>query len=159
MIELSNHPSVSPVRRYSAMVPKISKSLAVSVVTTVLSLSILAVLAFTGVVPAAWANVIATVAGIGPSYALNRRWVWRRTGPSSVGREVIPFWSMSLLALAVSTWTVATGARWADAHTLSDAARTAVVLIVNLLTFASLWMLQFTILDRVLFHPRTETLR
>jgi putative flippase GtrA len=136
---------------------KVGKSLVVSAITTVLSLTVLGVLTFTEIVPAMWANVIATVVGIGPSYALNRRWVWRRNGRSSLRNEVAPFWSMCLFALVASTWTVAAAARWAQAMGLDDVARTGVVLSVNVVTFAVLWLLQFLLLDRVLFASTPES--
>lgn len=140
-----------------ALITKVSKSLLVSVITTALSLTVLGALTFAEVVPAAWANVIATVAGIGPSYALNRRWVWRRGGRSSLRAEVVPFWSMCLFALLASTWTVAAAARWAQDAGLDDVTRTAAVLSVNIATFAVLWLLQFLLLDRVLFAQTTES--
>ena len=135
---------------------KITKSLAVSVMTTALSLSVLGILTFLEIVPAAWANVIATIAGIGPSYALNRRWVWRRSGRSSLTNEVAPFWSLCLFALVASTWTVALAARWAHSEGFGDVTRTGIVLLTNLVTFAVLWVLQFLILDRLLFPSRSE---
>ena len=49
--------------------------------------------------PVALALGLATVAGIGPSYVLNRRWVWRRRGAHDLRREVLPFWTMSLAAI------------------------------------------------------------
>ena len=126
--------------------------MAVSVLTTTLSTTILSGLTYTNVTSAAHANVIATVAGIGPSYVLNRRWVWRRTGRSDIAREVVPFWAMCLSALVASTWAVSRGAGWATTHGLGPAARTAVVLAANLATFGSLWVAQFLLLDRVLFR-------
>ena len=133
-----------------------SRSLAVSVVTTALSTSILAALTYTAVTSPARANVLATVAGIGPSYVLNRRWVWQRTHRSDLAREVVPFWAMCLCALVASTWTVAHAASWATTSHVGPLARTAVVLAANLATFGGLWAAQFLLLDRVLFNqPET----
>jgi putative flippase GtrA len=127
----------------------------VSVMTTVLSLSVLFTLALTRLVPAGWANVVATVAGIGPSYWLNRRWVWGRSGAHDMGREVLPFWVMSLTALVLSTVAVSSAARLADHAQLSAGVRTVVLLATNVTVFASLWIVQFLLLDRVLFRPRS----
>ena len=139
-------------------VRKVGSSLSVSAITSVLSLAVLGALTFSDAVPAGAANVIATIAGIGPSYTLNRRWVWRRTGRSSIRREIGPFWTMCLLALVASTLTVAVAGGWANANGFGDAQRTAVVLAVNVATFAGLWILQFLVLDRVLFRqPPSES--
>ncbi|WP_040494801.1 GtrA family protein [Ilumatobacter nonamiensis] len=132
---------------------KVSKSLLVSLATSALSLSVLGVLTFTDSVTAGVANVIATISGIGPSYALNRRWVWRREGRSSIRREIGPFWAMGLLALVASTLTVSSAAGWAEARGVSDATRTTLVLAVNIVTFGGLWIVQYLVLDRYLFRP------
>lgn len=131
---------------------RIGKSLAVSVCTTMLSSSILAVLTYFAVTSAGHANVIATLAGIGPSFALNRRWVWKRHRSGDMLREVGPFWAMCLAALVVSTWTVSLAENWAEPR-FGDATRTAVVLAASLATFASLWVVQFIVLN-VMFSDR-----
>lgn len=137
---------------------KLIRCASVSVITTLLSLSVLAALVATRLVAAGWANVVATVAGIGPSYWLNRRWVWGRSGAHSLTREVLPFWALSLSALVLSTLAVASIARWADHAQLSVSVRTAVVLATNVSVFGSLWIAQFVLLDRVLFRPRAPVL-
>lgn len=137
-------------------VRKVGSSLSVSAITSALSLALLGALTFSDSVPAGAANVIATIAGIGPSYTLNRRWVWRRRGRSSIRREIGPFWTMCLLALVASTLTVSAAGGWANANDLGDAQRTAVVLAVSVTTFAGLWILQFLVLDRVLFRDQAS---
>ena len=52
-------------------------------------------------------NVIAVCCGIVPSYLANRSWVWAKTGRSSLVREVVPFWMLSLAGLVASTVAVA----------------------------------------------------
>jgi putative flippase GtrA len=124
----------------------------VSVTTTFLSLAVLGTLTAGRLLPAGWANVVATVAGIGPSYVLNRRWVWRRRGAHDLRREVLPFWTMSLAALVLSTVAVSSAGRWADHAQLTAGVRTVVVLATNVTVFGSLWIVQFVVLDRVLFR-------
>jgi putative flippase GtrA len=126
----------------------------VSVTTTLLSLAVLGVLVTVRFLPAGWANVVATMAGIGPSYWLNRRFVWGRLGAHDLSREVLPFWAMSLTALVLSSVAVSGAASWADHVQLSVGLRTAVVLAVNVAVFGSLWIAQFFLLDRVLFRSR-----
>jgi putative flippase GtrA len=128
----------------------------VSGTTTVLSLSILAVLTRFDLTSAAVANVVATVAGIGPSFALNRRWAWHRTDRGHLTREVAPFWGYCLFALVLSTIAVARAAAWADAIDVRPGTRTAIILAANVATFGSLWIGQFLLLDKVLFRHDTS---
>jgi putative flippase GtrA len=142
-------------RRVSHLqIAKMIRCAGVSVTTTILSLAVLGTLLVSRLVPAGWANAVATMAGIGPSYWLNRRWVWRRSGAHDLGREVLPFWAMSLTALVLSTVAVSGAARWADHAQLGPDLRTAVVLGTNVTVFAGLWIAQFLLLDRVLFRSR-----
>jgi putative flippase GtrA len=131
---------------------RIIRSLAVSGVTTVLSLSILAVLIRFDVTTPAVANVISTVAGIGPSFALNRRWAWQGRGRGHLAREIAPFWAYSLLSLVLSTIAVARATAWATSMAASPELRTAIALAANMATFGALWICQFLLLDRLLFR-------
>jgi putative flippase GtrA len=148
----SDPPGQHPQHRSVSAIGRIIRSLAVSGVTTVLSLSILAVLIRFDVTSPARANVIATVAGIGPSFALNRRWAWRGRGRGHLTRELAPFWAYSLLSLVLSTLVVARAAAWAVSIDASPELRTAIALAANIATFGTLWIGQFLLLDRVLFR-------
>lgn len=127
----------------------------VSIVTTCLSLGLLTLWLQMGVLEPMTANVLATLAGIGPSYVLNRRYVWHRTGRSSLTREVVPFWTMAISALVLSTVAVDRAARWADGAGLTGTSRTAAIVAANIAAFGSLWVAQFFLLDRVLFAHHT----
>jgi len=124
----------------------------VSVIATVTSLTVLGVLVSATSIPAGFANVIATAVGAVPSFELNRRWVWQRTGRRSVRGELVPFWLLSLSGLALSTLTVSLAAAWADTAGLHGATRTAVIELANVAAWGSLWVAQFVILDRILFR-------
>lgn len=124
----------------------------VSLVATATSLTVLGVLVSTTTMPAGIANVIATSAGTVPSFELNRRWVWRRTGRRSLRAELAPFWILSFTGLALSTLTVSLAAAWADGAGLEGTARTALVELANVVAWGSLWIAQFVILDRFLFR-------
>ena len=133
---------------------------AVSCIATVLSQLILATLVATRATGAVTANVIATMAGVVPSFELNRRWVWGRTGRRSVTKEIVPFVVLSASGLALSTLAVWATSRWADAHQLSTTWRTLTVQAANLAAFGTVWIAQFVILDKVLFrrrHPGAST--
>ncbi len=133
------------------LVHRLAKCFTVSVGTTLLSAAVLVALAVGAGVPAGPANVVAVVCGIVPSYLANRHWVWRRRGPSDVVREIVPFWVLSLAGLALSTvavaWTASVSAGW------TASARSIALPAANLSGFGALWVVQFVLLDRVLFKP------
>ena len=135
------------------------RCLAVSVGTTILSAVVLVTLVLALHVGPAAANVVAVCCGIPPSYAANRRWTWRRSGRGSLAREVVPFWVLSLTGLALSTVVVAVIGAWSVAW--SDAVRAIVLPVAEAGTFAALWVVQFVLLDRLIFrahamrHQRT----
>ena len=133
---------------------KLFRYAAVSVVSTSVSLTILAVLVATSMTTAGWANVIATSVGTIPSFELNRRWVWGRTGRRSLWTEIGPFCALSFSGLALSTLAVSVAAGWATSAGLGTAARAMVADAANVGTFGTLWVVQFVLLDRVLFARR-----
>jgi putative flippase GtrA len=128
---------------------------AVSVISTTLSLAVLGVLVFTGTLSPGWANVVATAVGTVPSFELNRRWVWGRTGRRSVLAEVGPFWALSFAGLALSTLAVSVAGHWATAAGLHAGMRALVAQAANVCAFGSLWIAQFVILDRSVFGRPT----
>ena len=143
------------------LVQRMTRCLVVSVGTTLLSAAILVALAVGAGVPAGPANAIAVVCGIVPSYLANRRWVWRRAGRGDFRREVVPFWTLALAGLALSTLAVSAVASAVAAW--SAPARAIALPVANLSVFGALWLVQFFVLDKVLFAPTgpnaTEALR
>jgi putative flippase GtrA len=131
---------------------RVVRSLCVSGVTTVLSLTILAVLIRFDVTSPSTANVIAALVCIGPQFALNRKWVWHGAGRSHWRREVMPFWGYALISLVLSTIAVATAGHWADSIGVSPEQRTIITLGANIATYGTLWVGQFLLLDKVLFR-------
>jgi putative flippase GtrA len=125
----------------------------VSIVSTAISMSVLGALVFTGAMAAGWANIVATSAGIAPSFELNRRWVWGKTGRRSVATEIGPFSALTFAGLVLSTVAVAVVAQWAASMGLDPTATTVAVELASVAAFGSLWLVQFAILDRVLFKP------
>ncbi len=135
---------------------------AVSLISTSISLTVLGVLVATNTVPAGWANVIATAVGTVPSFELNRRWVWKKTGKRSMRGEVGPFWALSFIGLGLSTLAVTAAAAWAANAGVDSTVRTLVIEAANVAAFGTLWIVQFVILDRLLFRhhvipPDTES--
>lgn len=132
-----------------------------SIIATLTSMTVLGALVATATLTPGWANVVATGVGTVPSFELNRRWVWGKTGRRSVRSEIGPFCVLSFAGLALSTALVSAAGNWALGAQLPTAWRTAVVLAANVVAFGSLWVLQFLVLDRVLFSrrgpgPRTD---
>ncbi len=120
----------------------------ISIVVSQLVLVLMFFLTHNGVL----ASVIAVAVGTVPSYELNRRWTWRKNGPSHLWREIVPFWVMSFIGLVFSTACVFAAVRWAEDRNLSDR-RTAVLLNgANLFAFGVLWIGKFMIINRLLFH-------
>jgi putative flippase GtrA len=124
----------------------------VSVVSTTVSLSVLGLLVAGRVMAPGWANVVATAAGTVPSFELNRRWVWNKTGRRSVVTEIVPFCILSFLGLALSTVAVSLAVQWADHAAVDTTMRTLAVEGANVGAFGLVWLGQFVLLDRVLFH-------
>ena len=130
---------------------------AVSIIATLTSLTVLGALVATATLTPGWANLVATGVGTVPSFELNRRWVWCRTGRRSLAGEIGPFCVLSFAGLALSTLLVSTVGAWATAAGLDAFWRTAAVEVANVAAFGSLWVLQFLVLDRVLFARRSPS--
>ena len=141
------------VRRTLAQ--KLTRCASVSVITTIVSLVTLTITT-AGLGITAWvANVIAVCIATVPSYSLNRRWTWGVVGTSDFRRQVVPFWGMAFAGLVLSTCAVAlTDASGLAASMPTPVLATAAVLAAHLSGFAALWVVQFLVLDRVLFAER-----
>lgn len=90
------------------------------------------------------------VAGI-PSYTLSRRWTWGLSGRSNLLREVVPFWAIAFVGLAVSTAAVSVADTYGEAMTDSRPLRTVLLMVASLLAFGCVWIAKFALLNRVLF--------
>ena len=145
---LRRTPRISAGRRM--IVQRLSRCLLVSVGTTLLSAAVLVALALGMGVPAGSANVVAVCCGIAPSYFANRHWVWGRSGRGDLMREVVPFWMLALAGLLASTVAVSMAAS-ATAH-WSTASRSLALPLANLAVFGALWLVQFALLDHVVFR-------
>jgi putative flippase GtrA len=131
----------------------------VSAISTTTSLVTLAIGMTVLGLSAVWANLLATAIGTVPSFELNRRWVWRCGNRRSLAHQVAPFTALSFAGLGLSTLTVHLAA---DATThWSTLTRTVAVELANVTAYGLLWVLQFVLLDRILFRepPGTPTER
>jgi putative flippase GtrA len=136
--------------RYAPLVTRLRRCMSVSVITTVFSLVSLVTLTTFGIA-AMTANIATTALATIPSYHLNRRWTWSKQGTSDLWREVMPFWAMSFAGLALSTVTVGIADRWAARAHIVGVFHTGAVLVGHLGGFGLLWVVQFVVLDRLVF--------
>jgi putative flippase GtrA len=135
------------------LVPRFVRYASVSAVSTATSLTVLGILVDLAAVSAGWANVAATAVGTVPSFELNRRWVWGKSSRRSLAAEVFPFTILSFTGLAISTITVHIAGSWAAARGWPATRRALLLMATNAAAYGSLWILQFVLLDRVLFRP------
>ena len=127
----------------------------VSVISTIVSFGVLflvfGVLKLWGqIASTVFANAVATL----PSYYLNRKWVWGKGGRSHLTKEIIPFWSLSAIGIAVSIGGAALARHLSVTHHLSHLDQTALVLLANLMSFGVFWILKFMIFNKM-FHVHT----
>ncbi|MEA2702349.1 MAG: hypothetical protein QOD63_294 [Actinomycetota bacterium] len=102
-------------------------------------------------------NIVAVCVSAIPSYWLNRAWAWGKTGKSHLMKEIVPFWSMALLGLILSTWSVDFAESHAASITSSTIGQKLIINVAALAAFGVLWVGKFVILNRVLFaHPRGD---
>jgi putative flippase GtrA len=136
-------------------VVKLLRYSALSVLFTALNFVGLALLVGVLAFPAGWANFLIVGASIPLAFEMNRRWVWSMPGgPWWRSPEVIPFAAFSLTALALSTFVVhQTGLAVA---TWSRSGRTAAVEGASLVSFGTLWLIEYVVLDRVLFKSKPD---
>ena len=128
----------------------------VSVVSTAVSLGILGLVfgvvhLWSEVPSAIFANAVATV----PSYYLNRRWAWGKSGRSHLVKEVLPFWLVSFAGLALSTWAASLAHGFSDSHHLHHFGHTVVVLGANLAAYGVLWVGKFLLFEQLFRHRPT----
>jgi putative flippase GtrA len=147
----------APSSEPTSLVQRVRRCLSVSVVTTVISLSTLVMATAVFGVEAWIANVIATSLATVPSYSLNRRWTWGRSDASDPFREVLPFWIMAFMGLALSTVTVGIADSWARGMHLPSSMQLGAILAGHLSGFGLLWVGQFIVLDRYLFARRATS--
>ncbi len=122
----------------------------VSVISALTSLVILTLVfgvlgLWTEAISALFANVMAGI----PSYILNRRWVWGKTGRSHLWREIVPFFVMSFTGIGFALVMTTVAHNVADSHHLQHLARTVLVVGANVASFGILWFLKFLILNRL----------
>lgn len=136
---------------YSEMGQKLFKYSMASVVAVILSNLLLAL--FVGVINMGevLASTLATTISAFPSYEMNRKWAWGKSGKSHMVKEVLPFWGLALLGLLASDGAVYLAGKYAKHHHLTHVHKTELVLAVYFGAFAVLWVGKFLIFNSVMF--------
>ena len=101
-------------------------------------------------------NIVAVCVSAVPSYYLNRAWAWGKTGKSHFMKEIVPFWTLALLGLVLSTWAADFAETNAHSITSSDLMARLIVNLAALAAFGVLWVGKFFIFNRVLFAHQPE---
>lgn len=123
----------------------------VSVISVVVTLVTFALLKGVFRIDAVVSNLLSVTAGGIPSYYLNRRWVWGKSGKGHVWKEHVPFWTLNFLGLGVSTAFVAIADHWAQRRGFSHLATTTTDEVANILAFGVLWIGKFVIFNKLMF--------
>jgi putative flippase GtrA len=106
------------------------------------------------------ANLLATI----PSYHLNRKWTWGKTGRSHLMKEILPFWTISIIGITFSFF-MSFGAKYVvHKHSYPQVsaaaawphwANTLIVMAVNFLAFGIFWVLKLMLFNKI-FHVPNE---
>lgn len=93
-------------------------------------------------------NAVAVI----PSYYLSRAWVWGKRGKSHWWKEVVPYWSLSVLGIAFSMIGASLVKSLVHHHPhWGHDVNTLLVAAMNLLSFGIFWMLKIAVFNRI-FH-------
>jgi putative flippase GtrA len=111
-------------------------------VTQILLLVFVGILGWSGVA----ANVTAVTLLAVPAYLLNRYWVWGKRDKNRFATEVLPFWIITLVGLALSTLFAHYADQWFESPLAIN--------VANTLGFGLVWVFKFFLLDRWMFGRR-----
>lgn len=133
---------------------KIFRYTMTSVISTAVSLVVLAlvfgVLRLWSEVPSTiFANVVAAF----PSYWLNRKWAWGKSGRSHMVKEVLPFWTMSLTSIAFSMVGASAARALGTMWHLQHVEQTLLVLTANVVSFGIFWILKLIVFNHTFRVP------
>jgi putative flippase GtrA len=98
---------------------------------------------------------IAFITSTVASYALNRRWVWGRSGKSHFWKEVAPFWGIGIAQFLISVPFITWGVHQVEKETENHVVRTASLLFFSLFVYGVMWVGKYMFFERVLFADRS----
>ena len=99
--------------------------------------------------------VLAAVVAAGPAYVLARSWVWGKSGRSHLVKEVLPFWGMALIGLALTTWVAGVAETASVDLTDSRLGQTLILMGAVFAISGVVWAVKFFVLNGVLFADRS----
>ena len=126
----------------------------VSVVAIVISQATILICAWVFGLSGIAANTIGAVAATPASYELNRKWAWGKSGKSHMWREVVPFWSLTLLGWLASTGTVEVADNMAKSHGVGGLGRAVAIMGASLFAYGVVWIVKFIVLNRLVFGAK-----
>lgn len=109
----------------------------------------------TSMKPEAQANLAATMIMSIPAFALNKYWVWGKSGRAHLRREVLPFWLFTVAGWILSTFAVSFAAN--HIGTPDSTMRTGGVMLASIAGFGILWVLKYVFLDKIMFGTDHHT--
>jgi putative flippase GtrA len=127
----------------------------VSVVAIVISQVTILICAWVFGLSGIAANTIGALAATPASYELNRKWAWGKSGKSHMWREVVPFWSLTLLGWLASTGTVEIADNMCKSHGVSGLGRAVAIMGASLFAYGVVWIVKFIIFNRLVFANRS----
>jgi putative flippase GtrA len=86
-----------------------------------------------------------------PSYYLNRKWAWGKSGRSHLRKEVLPFWAMSALGTSFSLIGAFLVKDYTQSHGTSHLMTTVMLQAANILSFGIFWILKLVVFNKI-FH-------
>lgn len=129
---------------------KVIRFTSVSVISTVVSNAVIFIVYGLKLIPneiyaTLFGNLVATL----PSYNLNRKWTWGKKGRSHFRREIVPFWSMSILGILFSIILATVAQHLIHSHHWPHLLNTILVSFANLLSFLIFWFLKMWVFNKI----------
>jgi putative flippase GtrA len=90
-------------------------------------------------------NLVAAI----PSYQLNRKWTWGKSGRSHWRKEVLPFACMTALGIGFSLLGASYARHLVHTHHWDHLVNTGLVVVANLVSFGIFWVLKLMVFNRI----------
>lgn len=135
----------STIRRHFA---RLLRYAVTSGVSLGISEAVLLILYSTRTLNATVAAIVANLAGTVPSYFLSRYWIWSDADRKRVGRQVVLYWAVSIVAMTITS--LATGA----ITSIAPAGHRAHVLVAGMGFLGInvvLWVTKYVLYQKVIF--------
>lgn len=122
----------------------------VSVVSTVVSIAVISIVyGFKIIKGEVEATLFGNLVAAFPSYRLNRRWTWGKSGRSHLVKEVLPFAAMTAMGIGVSLLGASYARHLVHSHHWNHLLNTGIVVGANLTSFAIFWVLKLIVFNRI----------